>query len=220
MTVKFAPEYTRLKKGSGGRLKRPPVKQQKSWLPSNFKLEIDKPRLHEGEQGRRVHRETGRRRRRDRRGARLRQGAVAGSTSRTSRHARRVVGADVDGLVRRLRRQGQQRSRAGAERQAHLPLADLQDRSARSASSTSASSASSGSRGPRAARRRSRACTAGPLLRADGAEGRPLEELTSPGRRTGRPGARRLSALLDRDVRVRGRRRELVERPLASRSCS
>jgi len=41
MTVRFAPEYTRQKKGSGNATV-PPVKAaQEMWLPSNFRLEID-----------------------------------------------------------------------------------------------------------------------------------------------------------------------------------
>jgi len=41
LTVKFAPEYIRYKKDSGGKLKGSPSKKgQKKWLPSNFKLTI------------------------------------------------------------------------------------------------------------------------------------------------------------------------------------
>jgi hypothetical protein len=39
LTVKFAPEYTRRK--PGGIATPPPVKAQETWLPSNFRLEID-----------------------------------------------------------------------------------------------------------------------------------------------------------------------------------
>jgi len=40
MTVKFAPEFTRDKKGSG-KVDQPLPTAQKKWLPSNFRLEID-----------------------------------------------------------------------------------------------------------------------------------------------------------------------------------
>ena len=40
LTVKFAPEYTRMKKGSGATVKSSTTKQ-KAWQASNFKLEID-----------------------------------------------------------------------------------------------------------------------------------------------------------------------------------
>jgi len=40
MTIKFAPEYTRYKKGSGSAVKAP-SRQQKLWLPANFRLRID-----------------------------------------------------------------------------------------------------------------------------------------------------------------------------------
>jgi hypothetical protein len=40
LTVKIAPEYTRLKKGSGKTVK-PETGRQKEWLQANFKLDID-----------------------------------------------------------------------------------------------------------------------------------------------------------------------------------
>lgn len=41
MSLKFAPEYTRFKKGSGKAVAELKADNQKVWLPSNFKLEID-----------------------------------------------------------------------------------------------------------------------------------------------------------------------------------
>jgi hypothetical protein len=40
MTLKLAPEYTRTKKASG-KVQQPTQVEQKRWLPSNFRLEID-----------------------------------------------------------------------------------------------------------------------------------------------------------------------------------
>lgn len=41
LTLKIAPEYTRFTKGGGTTLKVSQQKNQKSWLPSNFRLQID-----------------------------------------------------------------------------------------------------------------------------------------------------------------------------------
>ena len=41
MTVKFAPESTRMTAGTGATVKVSPVKSQKMWLPSNFRIKID-----------------------------------------------------------------------------------------------------------------------------------------------------------------------------------
>lgn len=40
LTVKLAPEYTRMVKGSGAQVPVDPAAQQKLWLPSNFRLKI------------------------------------------------------------------------------------------------------------------------------------------------------------------------------------
>ena len=128
MTVKFGPELIRHKKASGTAAM-PLVKAaQEMWLAANFRLEID------GLDCTKVTavdsftvRQTGEHRQHGRR-ARRGEGARTVGVPQFDDHPGRRLGANLAGVVRRLRHQRIERRQAREERRADLPVAEPADR--------------------------------------------------------------------------------------------